>query len=304
MSPVLLVLGALLQLFVADDLDALNMLPILDQMIDSGHWLRSYWFNLAVSPLIAFGAFLYLNRFIQTDAFLPRISNLPLFLTSISYFLISSTAQHAFVWIALWFFIFYIQNTFKVVNEGATIALSFNSGFILAIISFAHPALIAFGLLFFIASAYFGRLSLKSMLSLFLGVFTPHYLFAAMLYLLSIDKPSIFSGLVLDFSFDTELYQLLIWTSLIVLVLLVMLLQQGSLTSATLRIKRKWSLLSTTLILSAALGFAFSSQLFAVFGLIPGAVLFSQFFQSDYNPKVRDFVLVILSLCILGSQLV
>ncbi|GEM_PF-3836723 len=303
LSPIVLILGGIVELLVVKDMHALEALPVFDQLVAEGHWLRSYWVNLSLSPLLAFAIFLALNRFIQTDGFLPRLSNLPLFLASMAYFLISSFQQHILVWITLYVFIRFLRNCFQVINGGVTTANAFNSGLLLGLMTITHPVLSMFGSLFLLAVVYQGLPKLRTLLAMLIGWITPFYFSGSVFYLLDIPIPEVL-GAVEWKLFDISLAEprQFVWIVLLALILFVVFSEQSMLSSATLKVKRKWNILFLALVVAVLSSLLVGSQLFAMFGLVPGALLLGQFFQAPLRPRVHDSVAVLLLLCIIGAQ--
>lgn len=284
-------------------MDALKLLPVFDQLVGQEHWLRSYWLNLSLSPLLAFLVFLLLNRFIQTDGFLPRLSNLPLFLASASYFLISSFHQHIFVWITLYIFIQFLRNCFQVISTGVTLGGAFNSGLLIGLMMFTHPMLVVFGVVYITAIIYQRIPNIKTLLAWLIGLITPFYFSASGFYLLDVPLPDVFSSVEWR-AFDFSLVQprQFVWIGILIATIIVVFSERSMLLSATLKVKRKWNILFISIVLAAACSVLFSSQLFAMFGLIPGSLLFAQFFQAPLRPRLHDSIAFLVLICILGAQ--
>lgn len=272
--------------------------PLLNAWLTLENMLIWPWLNAMLSVLFAIASMLMLNRAIQGFALIGKLTNIPMLLVSLLFFAIPASHNHMFLWIEALLLIRVIFYCMNILDERHMNTSIFNASLIVGIMGSIMPVFFpvlvtVLGLVILI-----GKMNLRRILLLILGVSLPIYLLSMTAYLVSPEftlgslQGIMVNEIPLQFSIHSLVY--LSW----VLVGLVVALVFSR--SNTLREKNKWRFEILLLLGAGGAVFMGSVPTLIATTVVPAIIIVARAMALSK----RVFLTRILFYCLLGLDVI
>lgn len=246
------------------------------------------WVFQITALVLSYTALIAANRLFQQFALLPRISNLPLLISSIILSIIPSSFNHPSFWISALLMLGYLNSLFKFMNSDNPKQNAFWGGVLLSVAVWFFKPILFFGVLFFQAGFSSGMLNLRRLIIFIVGFIFPVYLILAAYFLFSGNF--VFPDwLRLSFS-DNQSQRLDTIKSLFVIFsyCTVVVTASTTLKSCTIREKRRFQLIVGMVLVSALIAFTDDLEVWMSISILPLGLIFARIFLHLENKWIRE----------------
>lgn len=307
LAPVLLIAGAVLQAVFAPRASLeLSLFPLLDSIVGLEFLNRLPALNALLSVVLAMATLILFNRMIQQQGLLGRLSNLPVMVAVLLYFMLPAAYNSAVLWLCLLALVFFISGCIDIVSGGNTEAQVFNTALVSGLLGLICPVFLVSWFIIIQAVVYAGALSVRRLLVALVGLALPFYFAAALMYLFntsSLDLFALFDLGAIEAARSTN--DLIVILGFAVVVIAALLISNLTLfSSSTIREKRKWNLIGTLFILMVAVSFVVDISLIPAVSFLPAVIILSNVLAVHANKWITEpLFFILLSLAVLVNVL-
>lgn len=185
-APVILVFGTVALALLSSQQQSVDFShSLVGAFFGAIHWAHSPYINWIATPIIATGLMVMMNRIIAEQGILERLTNLPLFVFAVLFFLVPIPFQNVIFWLSSLLLLSALSQVFDIVNEKNVDFATFNGAFILGLATILNMGFVVFVLAIFLALFIANQQTLRRLFLILIGFLTPLYLLLGMYYLTS-----------------------------------------------------------------------------------------------------------------------
>ncbi len=227
--------------------------------------LGPFWVVQILAALSALGVAIFLNRLVQSESLLGGISNMPFFVISLLFFILPLEYNHPIFWIGCMFQILLIRQTLNIFSGEKISYEIFNQGLTIGGLGIFNPSFLAYYLISVRAMVLSARFDLKKALVVLVAMMIPLYFLNGFLYIIEEDLLFFSFSAIADWGFD-DTFEFTKAVLLLIVMGIAFFQSRAQLSKATMREKRRWSLISLSILIGAfsILSFNYGYWLFTI----------------------------------------
>lgn len=293
MTPILLLVGSIVVLFLGFDHPISLQNPFIQPI--NGGWIGANLskINLIFASILAVVASILANRLIQSLALLDKLSNMPLLVMTLLFFVIPTSVNGILLWLCILLQLAFVKYCFTVISGQSINQALFNAAFISGLSLLLQPYFIVMYPAIIIALLISASFTLRRFGLTIIGFVLPTYLFACILYLFAPENLSLFRQIFifhLDFDLNTE-YFIHIFLLLLILISILFLNKKIN-ASSTLREKRKWQFEIVLFATSSLALFLGDADYFVAVSTLGSTIIISRLLAAAKKNWVSDLILL------------
>ena len=256
------------------------------------------WLNFALGGVLALVSGFTANQAIQNLGILGRISNLPNLITGLLFFMLPEESNFFYLWGIFFLQLAVLRWVEQIPDETKRLSVFvFNASLVIGILALLEGWAILYLFLVVQSLAAVGMVTFRRLIIGLLGLVAPFYFYNAGLYLLAGDfyLPSFdlrLAGLLLPFDRQSIVAVLF----LVFMLLMALSSLYGTSGSSTLRVRRRWMIVVSFLVVSAFIALNIGYRDMALFMLLPSSIVFAKVLITVKNQRLGTLYLLLLFL--------
>jgi hypothetical protein len=274
--------------------------PFLTALMGAKGPMLPSWLNyLMFYPLAIVNAFL-LNRIIQQEGLVTKLSNIPILIFVILLLCLPEAFRSPLAMVATTVVIIVLSYSLKVLNEVHTDRALFNASFLSGGLILVQPLYFPMFFSLIILLLLTGVVSVKRLLLAALGLLTPIYLVFGLVFLFNPTEVQAFNDLLVvsDSLMNISPTQISFLTLMLVSILFGNALTASS---STLRERRKWHWIMMFFIALSLSVFLGSIEFIVISTMVPSVVILSKNFVLIQNKWIaRGLFFGLLAVCLIN----
>ena len=256
------------------------------------------WLNFSLGGVLALITGFTANQAVLNLGILGRISNLPYFLTILLFFMLPDESNFFYLWGIFFLQLAILRWVEQIPDETKSLTVFvFNASLVIGVLTLLQGWVVLYLFLVVQSLAAVGMVTFRRILIGLLGFVIPLYLYNAFLYLYegSFHFPSFafrLSGLM--FPFDRQSIVAVLFIAFMLLMALTSL--YGTSGSSTLRMRRRWMIVVSFLVVSAFIALNIGYRDMAIFMLLPSSIVLAKVLLTLNNERLGTLYLLLLFL--------
>jgi hypothetical protein len=256
------------------------------------------WLNYCICAALALITGFAANQAVQNLGILGRISNLPNLFVVLLFFMLPEEGNFFYLWGIFFLQLAVLRWVEQIPDEQKKLSVFvFNASLVIGILSLLEGWAILYFLLIIQSLAAVGMVTLKRIAIGFLGLIVPFYFYNAFLFLFNVSYhlPS------LEFAFSTVLLPFERQSITAVMLIVFMLLMAinslyGTAGSSTLRVRRRWMIVVSFMVISSFIVLNSDYRDMAMFVVLPFSIVISKVLITVKNQRLGSLYLTLFLL--------
>jgi hypothetical protein len=301
-APILLLVGSILLVWLHTPIrydSSHSFLQILFGEVGASNYPK---ISLIVSALLAIVTSVLTNRLIQNLGMLGKLSNIPLLVMSLLFFVMPLSLNQPIFWICILMQLVFINQCVSIIASQNINQSIFNSAFVLGLMILLEPYFIALFSVIFGALVISAAFTARRIGLTLIAFFLPMYFLGSLVYLFAPSRLYLFFQtytLKFDLKFNSD--YLVHWILPLLLVISILHLNQKINRSSTLRDKRKWQLEIMLFATSGLALFLGNADYFISISILGSTIIISRILASASCFWIADLILgTLISLVVIN----
>ncbi|MEZ4721456.1 MAG: hypothetical protein R2813_06210 [Flavobacteriales bacterium] len=273
-----------------------DLFPLFSLVIQLFDNAIGIWLNSILSSITAMLVFFFVNRIIQSLGLMSKLSNIPMLVMGLFYFLIPTGINSPVLWLILWLTVLFMRQCVAIISEDRSNVTIVNAAFICGVATLVYPFAAAGGFVLLAVVLLSGAADLRALMLTLVGFSLPLYIVWAIQYIFWPDTLRFWDVPFESYSWFSN--QAIVSLGLFTLVVVSSVANNARILAVvTLRERRKWQLQLIMFAVATLAGLIGGISVFIVLGFIPAAIILSRTFASypgKWFPETIFIALVFL----------